>query len=254
MAPSLPRGEFLCLAAHAFLSSSFSPCGRRWRVATDEGGFVFRGLYASRGVPCLSRRAKTALFQTLPLRRGAGLPAARPWLAIFFSHVYMDTSHWRGCRGSRHSLRRRQERRASAATNGGFFYMPRGAFRVCHDALNPRCSKHCPCGGALGCQRLACLLAILFSHFYMGTFHWRGCRGRLRRSRRRLFLYASRGVSCLSRRAKPALFQTLPLRQRAGLPAARMSARFILFPFFIWTRPSGGDAGEEAGIACDGGA
>ncbi len=62
-------------------------------------------------------------------------------------------------------------------------YMPRGAYRVCHDALKPRCSKHCPSGGALGCQRLACLLAIFFSHFYMGTFLRRGwC------------LYASRGV------------------------------------------------------------
>ncbi|VAW20079.1 hypothetical protein MNBD_ALPHA12-1918 [hydrothermal vent metagenome] len=33
--------------------------------------------------------------------------------------------------------------------------MPRGAYRICHDALKPRCSKSCPCGGAPGYRRLA---------------------------------------------------------------------------------------------------
>ncbi|VAW18036.1 hypothetical protein MNBD_ALPHA12-351, partial [hydrothermal vent metagenome] len=35
-------------------------------------------------------------------------------------------------------------------------YMPRGAHRICHDALNPRCVKCCPCGGAA--KKLADLL------------------------------------------------------------------------------------------------
>ncbi len=37
--------------------------------------------FTSRGVPHLPRRAKSALWQMLPLRQGAGLPAARSSLA-----------------------------------------------------------------------------------------------------------------------------------------------------------------------------
>jgi len=40
--------------------------------------------------------------------------------------------------------------------------MPRGAHRICHDALNPRCAKCCPSGRAAHKRRLALELACLW--------------------------------------------------------------------------------------------
>ncbi|VAW20937.1 hypothetical protein MNBD_ALPHA12-1637 [hydrothermal vent metagenome] len=88
MDPGLHRGDAQGLF-FAWIRSSAGVPGKQAQPATAAGFF-----YASRGVPHLPRRAKTALCQMLPLRRRAGLPAARCSLAEACASILLPFFVW----------------------------------------------------------------------------------------------------------------------------------------------------------------
>jgi len=118
--------------------------------------------------------------------------------------------------------------------------MPRGAHHICHDALNPRCVKCCPCGGAAHRRRLALKLACLFPlSFSPCGRRWRiapdegACSWQ--------FICLARHTAINMTALKPPYADCW----RSGGAAKKLAgvlgqSLVLLFPFFVWIRSIGG--------------